>query len=70
MKQREMNFIRSTARGILRAMDALQADEKGALIEALAEMTAPVDRLTSEQVGFYAVMYLAGHNWEIPEKRS
>lgn len=67
MKQREMNFIRSTARGILRAMNALQDDETAALVSALAEMTAPVERLSSEQVGYYAVMYLASHGWEVPE---
>lgn len=69
MKQREMNFIRSTARGILRAMDTYQAKESDALVEALSEMTGPVDRLTSEQVGYYAVMYLIAHNWEVPENR-
>lgn len=69
MKQREMNFIRSTARGILRAMDAAKTDESGALVAALAEMTAPAERLTSEQVGYYAVMYLIAHNWEVPENR-
>lgn len=69
MKQREMNFIRSTARGILRAMDTYQAQESEALVAALSEMTGPVDRLTSEQVGYYAVMYLIAHNWEVPENR-
>lgn len=64
-----MNFIRSTARGILRAMDTYQAKESDALVEALSEMTGPVDRLTSEQVGYYAVMYLIAHNWEVPENR-
>ena len=69
MKQREMNFIRATARGIVQAMDELRRDEQSALIDALAAMTAPADKLTSAQVGYYATMYLAAHNWEIPENR-
>lgn len=48
-------------------MNALQDDETAALVSALAEMTAPVERLSSEQVGYYAVMYLASHGWEVPE---
>lgn len=66
MKQREMNFIRSTARGILQAMDDYKAKEDQALVKALSEMTAPVDRLSSAQVGYYAIMYLIAHDWEIP----
>lgn len=69
MKQREMNFIRCTARGIVRAMDALQGDKNAAMVAALSEMTAPKERLTSEETGYYAVMYLASHDWEVPENR-
>lgn len=67
MKQREMNFIRSTARGILQAMDEYKAGTDTALVKALSEMTGPAERLTSAQVGYYAVMYLIAHDWEIPD---
>lgn len=69
MRQREMNFIRSTARGIKRAMAAYTKDETGTVVAALTEMTAPADHLTSEQVGYYALMYLIAHDWEVPENR-
>lgn len=67
MKQREMNFIRSTARGILRAMDDFKATEDKAVIQALADMTKPVEHLRSEDVGYYATMYLIAHDWEVPD---
>lgn len=66
MKQRELNFIRATARGIARAMDDLKIDERESLINALAAMTAPKDKLTSEETGYFALMYLAAHDWEAP----
>lgn len=69
MKQRELNFIRSTARGIARAMDDLRINERESLIEALTAMTAPKDKLKAEETGYFALMYLAAHDWEVPENR-
>lgn len=66
MKNREMNFIRSTARGIERATADLAHNEKESILKALADMTAPKEKLTAEECGYYATMYLAAHGWEVP----
>lgn len=65
MNGRQMNFIRATARGILQAMDDLKADERAAMLRALTDMTAPREKLTAQEVAYYAVMYLASHDWEM-----
>lgn len=69
LNRRDMNFIRATARGILEAMDAMKENPESAIIAALTEMTTDPERpLRSREVGYYAVMYLAAHDWEIPDK--
>lgn len=69
MNKREMNFIRSTARGILAAMDDLKAEiPEQAIVAALADMTKTRETpLKSSEVAYYAVMYLAAHDWQIPD---
>lgn len=69
MNRRDMNFIRATARGIAQAMDALKNQPEQAIISALTEMTADHEPpLKAQECAYYAVMYLAAHDWEVPEK--
>lgn len=68
MTRKEMNFIRATARGIRKATLELSADENANLIAALTSMTNKTEHpLTASEVGYFAVMYLAAHDWEVPD---
>ncbi len=71
MDQKTMNFIRATARGAQRAIDELLKDQQAHLVDALTAMTGGQTRpLRAEEVGYYAIMYLAAHGWQVPPQQS
>lgn len=69
MTQKDLNIIRSTAKGFSEALDLLSSDYgDAALSEALCQLQEPGPKvLRSRDIGYLAAMYLAWQQRGCPD---